>query len=228
MRYAIHLVPDALLLVVLLRMTFVGLIFERRAMFIFLSAWLIYSLALLFLAQIISADSPTYVSTIAISSVAVWIISLPAMLQVTRALNRSFFQSICALAIIVVAYASIRLIRANPGFDDLAKFLAINCWISAVYGAMFLFASVHAENPDRVLWRGCGAFFLLYGFGYLLIGIYRPGGWAYPALVLSAGLVWLAMAWYIGPHPDHLFNLEKLALVPAAFRIPAVLRRNHG
>jgi hypothetical protein len=226
MRYGIHLLPDAFLLVALLRMTFVGLATERRAMFFFLCAWLAYSFATLFLAQVWPADSLQYARWFFALSMVAWACGVPALWFASRAAARSLACVAFILLVLTMASLASHFALANSSMVPIAKLLAVNCWIAVVAGAIFWFASTN-EGPDLYVWRCCGVFFLLFGFGYLFIGMFRPGMWAYACLVLAATVVWIALAWFIGPHPDHLFNLEKLALVLAAYRTPALARRRN-
>ncbi len=228
MRYGIHLLPDAFLLIALLRMAYVGLAAERPAMFFFLCCWLIYCLMTLFLGQLWPADSKEYTTAFFVLSASAWIAALPALWAASLSATRTFAQTATILLVLVIACGASHFALENSSMSSIAKFLSVNCWVAVVAGAIFWFASVNAEGPDLYLWRCCGVFFLLFGFGYLFIGIFGPGVWAYACLVLTAGVVWIALAWFIGPHHDHLFNLEKLALVPAAYRTPALARRRNG
>jgi len=222
-RYGIHLLPDAFLLVALLRMTFVGLAAQRRAMFFFLAAWLAYSVAQLFLAQVFPTSSHEYALAFFYSTIAIWATSLPALYFASLHLG-SLHRAI-ALALLAISLAGVRLVMLTAGFTPVAKILAVNCWVAAATGAIFLFASAGAQNPDLILWRGAGAFFAFYGFGYLLIGCLRLNGWAYAAFVLSGAFAWAALAWFIGPTPDHLFNLEKLGIILPLRTVAAFIER---
>jgi hypothetical protein len=228
MRYGLHLLPDAFLLIALLRMTYVGLAAQRRAMFFFLCVWLIYSLAALFLSQIWPVNSPQYAHRFFFLSLLAWLCGAPALWIASRTVIQSFWHTVVVLLVLLLASLASHFALLNSLMSPIAKMLASNCWIAVVFASVFWFASVGAESPDLYLWRCCGVFFLLFGFGYLFIGMLRPGVWAYVCLVLAAAVVWTALAWFIGPHPEHLFNLEKLALAPAAFRIPALARRRNG
>jgi len=218
MRYALHLLPSGLLLIALLRMTFVGLAIERRAVFGFLLAWLTYSLLLLFCAQIWPADSPEYLRAFVIASASVWPLAGPALHQAAGRLAQSAWHSAAALAVVALSIAGARYAMVNSSFAGAAKALAVNCFVAAIVGAVFALAAGRAEGPDRVLWGCAGAFFLTYGYGYLLTGILRPRSWAYLAFVFAGSAAWFALAWFIGPHPDVLFNLEKLGIIWPAWR----------
>lgn len=225
MRYGLHLLPDALLLIALLRMTGVHLHSERREMFGFLSAWLAYSLFLLFVGQVREQNSHAYFLVFIVVTAFVWTTALPALWRPSVAVIYSPWRAGLACISLVAAALLLDIVMRHATDIRVAELLGFNCWIAAVTGAIFLLASIGAEDPDRILWRGAGAFFLVYGFGYLLVGVARGGAWAYTALVLAASCCWFAFAWFIGPHPEHVFNLEKLALAPAAFRfIPRLAR----
>lgn len=228
MRYGLHLLPDAFLLIALLRMTYVGLATERRAIFFFLCAWLAYSFVALFLGQIWPIGTHEYTVRFLMLSAATWLCGMPAIWLASRAAARSLAHAGIILLVLLMASGAARFALATGSSSPLGKLLALNCWIAVVAGTIFYFASVKAEGPDLYLWRCCGAFFLLYGFGYLSIWMLRPGAWAYACLVLAVAIVWIALAWFIGPHPDRLFNLEKLAIVPAAYRAPSLARRARG
>jgi hypothetical protein len=214
MRYGIHLLPDAFLLVALLRMTYVGLASERRAIFFFLCAWLAYSFLALFLSQVWPAASPQYAVRFFVLSLATWLCGLPALWLASKAAVRSLPHTAAILLVLLMASGASRLALANSLMAPIAKMLAVNCWIAVIFASIFWFASVKAESPDLYLWRCCAVFFLVYGFGYLFIGVLRPGMWAYIGLILAATVVWIALAWLIGPRHEHLFNPEKLALIP--------------
>jgi hypothetical protein len=216
MRYGIHLLPDAFLLVALLRMTFVGLAAERRAIFFFLCAWLVYCFVTLFLGQLWPAGSSQYALRFFILSAAAWACAVPALWLASRVAVRSLAHTAVIMLVVLMASGASRLALENFSMSPIAKLLAIHFQFAVVAGTVFWFASLGAEGPDLYLWRCCGIFFLLFGFGNLAIGMLRPGAWAYACLVLAAAVVWVALAWFIGPHPEHLFNLEKLALVPSA------------
>jgi hypothetical protein len=228
MRYGIHLLPDAFLLVVLLRMTFVGLAAERCAIFFFLCAWLLNCFVTLFLGQLWPTDSKDYATGFFILSAFAWLAGVPALWLASRSLSRTPSGMAMVIVTLLLAWGGCYFVVENSSMAPLAKLLAVNCWIAVVAGAIFWFASVKMEGPDFYLWRCCGVFFLLFGFGYMFIGIFRPGVWAYVCLVLAATVVWIALAWFIGPHPDHLFNLEKLALVPSVRLRIALAARSQG
>lgn len=215
MRYGLYLLPDAFLLFALLRMTFVHLHTERRAMFCFLAAWLTYSIVTLFLAQVWPTDSIEYVRVFGWLSVAVWICGGPALIAAGQRVSQSYGYSAYAIGVLVTGYFGIRIALANSAFSSTGKILAVNCWCAAVAGSLFLFASIGAESPDKILWRCVGAFFFIFGYGYLFIGIMRSPAWAYAALIICSAVAWLALAWLAGPRHDHLFNLEKLAFIPS-------------
>ncbi|MBZ5702132.1 MAG: hypothetical protein LAN84_09815 [Acidobacteriia bacterium] len=229
MRYGLHLLPDAFLLLALLRMTFVHLHTERRAMFFFLASWLVYSLLTLFLAQVHPAGSPEYAAVFAWLTIAAWTYGAPAIWLASSRVARSAGYSIATAAVLFLAILSVKFIFENAALGATGRILALNSWAAVLAGAIFLFASVGAQAPDRLLWLAAGIFFLVYGFGYIFIGMLRPGAWAYPALVLVLSAVWLALAWRVGANPEHLFNLEKLGWIPALLpRAQVLARANRG
>lgn len=225
MRYTLQLLPDALLLLALLRMTFVGLAGQRRAMFVFLLAWLIYSFLLLFLGQIWPVSARSYVLWFFLLSIPAWLCATPALWIASRRL--STWHAIFILLILWIAAQGSRLALLNASMSWTAKLLVINCWIAGIAGAIFFFASVRAESPDLYLWRCTGIFLLLFGFGYLLIGMVRPGPWAQAVFVIAGAAVWFALAWLIGPRPEHLVNPEKLATV-SSFRPGVAVARERN
>ncbi len=227
MRYGIHLLPDAFLLLALLRMTFVGLATERRAIFFFLCAWLIYCLVALFLGQLWPASSPQYALRFFTLTAIVWSCGLPALWAASLSAARTLSQAATILLVFLVACLASHFALETRGISPIAQLLVINCWIAIVAGAIFWFASVKTHGPDFYLWRCCGVFFLLYGFGYLFIGVLRPGPWAYISLALAATVVWIALAWFIDPNHERLFNLEKLALIPSVRLQMALARRKN-
>jgi hypothetical protein len=228
MRYGLHLLPDAFLLIALLRMTYVGLAAQRCAIFFFLCVWLIYSLAALFLSQIWPVSSPQYAHRFFFLSLLAWLCGVPALWIASRTVIQSLGHTVVVLLVLLLASLASHFALLNSSMSPIAKMLAINCWIAVVFASVFWFSSVKAESTDLYLWRCCGVFFLLFGFGYLFIGMFRTGVWAYVCLVLAAAVVWTALAWFIGPHPEHLFNLEKLALVPSLRLRIAIARTRNG
>jgi len=227
MRYGIHLLPDAFLLVALLRMAFLGLAAQRPAMFFFLCVWLAYCFTTLFLGQVWPADSHSYALAFFILTAFAWAAGLPALWGASLSATRTFTQAATILLVFVIACSASHFALETSAASPIAQLLAVNCWIAVVVGVIFWFASVKTEGPDLYLWRCCCVFFLLYGFGYLAIGILRPSAWAYICLALAATAVWIALAWFIDPNHEHLFNLEKLALVPtSSFRKAFARERN--
>lgn len=229
MRYGLHLLPDAFLLLALLRMTFVHLHTERRAMFFFLASWLVYSLVALFLAQVHPAGSPMYAAGFAWMTIVVWACGAPAIWLASSRIIRSTIYPLAVAIVLFLAAASVQYIFENAALGATGRILALNSWAAVLAGAIFLFASVGAQAPDRLLWLAAGIFFTVYGFGYIFIGMLRPGAWAYPALVLLLSGVWLALAWRVGANPEQLFNLEKLGWIPALLpRAEVLARTNRG
>jgi len=214
MRYGLHLLPDAFLLLALLRMTFVHLHHERPAMFFFLAAWLVYSLLALFLAQVHPVNSPAYIFWFTWLTLAAWIYGAPAIWVASARIFRAPVFPLAIALLLCLAAAAVLHIFENTGPGAAGKILTLNCWAAVIAGAIFIFASVGAEAPDRLLWRAAGIFFIVYGYGYIFIGMLRPGAWAYPALVLILAAVWFALAWRVGANGEQLFNLEKLGWIP--------------
>lgn len=229
MRYGLYLLPDAFLLLALLRMTLVHLYSERRAMFCFLVAWLVYCLLALFAGQVHKIDSPEFARIFAVLTVLAWIAGVPAIWLASRRVSESRVDILAVIVVLVIAALAAKLIFANVAFNFVAKTIALHCWACVIAGTVFVLAARHAESPDRLLWRATAAFFLLYGFIYIAIGVARSGAWAYSTLALLTCVPWFVLAWYVGPHPDHLFTLEKLGIIwPLAkyFGIAIPVRRS--
>jgi len=214
MRYGLHLLPDVFLLLALLRMTFVHLHRERPAMFFFLAAWLVYSLLTLFLAQVHPVGSPEYILCFAWLTAGAWVCAGPAIWLASARIFRAPVFPLAIALLLWLASTAVLHIFENTGPGAAGKILALNAWTAVVAGAIFIFASMGAEAPDRLLWRAAGIFFVVYGYGYIFIGMLRPGAWAYPALVLILAAVWFALAWRVGANGEQLFNLEKLGWIP--------------
>lgn len=228
MRYAICLAPDVLLLIALLRMTYVGLHAERRWMFFFLCVWLAYSTITLFLSQIWEASSASYMEAFLALSACAWLCGAPALLAASHRLSQHFWQSCSVGAIVLIAALASRYALLNHGMSPLSKLLVLNAWLAAIFGSVFVLASTGAESPEALLWRCAGAFFLLFGFGYLAIGALELRKWSYPALVILASLAWLALALFVKPTHERIFNHEKLAFSSAAYLTPIASRRSRG
>lgn len=228
MRYAVCLAPDVLLLIALLRMTYVGLHAERRWMFFFLCAWLAYSTITLFLIQIWEAGSANYMEAFLALSAGAWLCGAPALLAASHRLSQHFWQSCSVGAIVLIAALASRYALLSHGVSPLAKLLVLNAWLAVIFGSVFLLASSGAGNPDALLWRCAGAFFLIFGFGYLTIGALELGRWSYPAVVILASLAWLALALFVKPTHECIFNHEKLAFASAAYLTPVTSRRSRG
>jgi hypothetical protein len=227
MRYGLQLLPDAFLLVALLRMTFVGLAAQRRAMFFFLCVWLVFSVVTLFLGQIWPVGSHAYALRFFLLLLPTWLCAGPALWQASRQMSARHL--VVAAAVTVMAMAASHFALENSSLSSIAKLLAMNCWAAVVVGSSFFFASMRTEGADLYLWRCSGIFFLLFGFGYLLIGMVRPGEWAMRVFILAGAAAWCALAYFIGPRPEHLFNLEKLGIIwPLAkyFGIAIPVRRS--
>ncbi|GEM_PF-1804975 len=219
-RYAICLAPDVLLLIALLRMVYIGLHAERRWMFLFLCAWLCYSIVALFIGQIAPVTSSGYAMIFLLACGAVWLCGAPELFRAAGQVAQLPRQAAAVLGVLAIAGLASRYAVLNSSLSQLAKYFALNAWIAVIFGATFLLASAGAEKPDALLWRCAGAFFLIFGFGYLLIGALRLGTWSYPALVLLASLAWLALALFTRPTPEHVWNHGKLALARSAYFAP--------
>jgi hypothetical protein len=211
MRYGLLLLPDLFLLVALLRMTRWGMAAQRREMFFFLCAWLVYSFVLLFLGQLWPIGSYAYNLRFFLLSLPAWLCAAPALWIASRRFTLGY--AVTAICVCAMAVIASRFVVLNLSMSPTAKLLALNCWASIVVGSIFLMASRGAEGTDLYLWRCCGIFFLLFGYGYLAIGLAQPGEWAMRVFVLAGAAVWCALAYYIGPRPEHLFNLEKLGVI---------------
>lgn len=219
MRYAICLAQDVLLLIVLLRMTYLGLHAQRRLMFLFLCAWFVACVAGLFCAQVMDIASPRYAAIFFSCSAAAWVCGIPEVSRASFALARSAWQAAAVAGVLLMAIAACYFAVRNSAMRGLARDLALNYWIAMVFGATFTLAATEAapESPDRLLWRAAGAFFLIFGFGHLAVGALRLGAWSYAATAAAGCAVWLALAFYLTPNHEQLFNLEKLGLVSSAY-----------
>src|SRR5690349_1111542 len=89
MRYAICLAQDVLLLIVLLRITYLGLHAQRRLMFLFLCAWFVACVAGLFCAQVMDISSPRYAAIFFSCSAAAWACGIPEISRASFVVARS-------------------------------------------------------------------------------------------------------------------------------------------
>lgn len=211
MRYGLLLLPDLCLLVALLRMTRWGMATQRREMFFFLCVWLVYSFVILFVGQIWPMNTHAYNVRFFSLALPAWLCAAPALWQASRRFTVGY--AIAAFCVCVFGLIASKFIVLHATMNSTAKLLALNCWASAVVGSTFLLASRGAEGADRFLWFFSGIFFLVYGYGYMAIGMARPGAWAIKVFVLAGAVTWCALAYYMGPRPEHLFNLEKLGVI---------------
>lgn len=229
MRYGLLLLPNAFLLVALLRMTFVGMATQRTSMFFFLCIWLLYSFVALFLGQIWPIGTHAYNVRFFWLSLPAWLCASPALWIASRRLTSG--RAATVLCVFAMAVAASRFAMLNASMSSTAKLLSINCFAAVVAGSIFALASLAAEGADRTLWCCTGIFFLIYGFGYLAIGMAQPGQWAMHVFILAGAAAWWALFYFIGPRPEHLFTLEKLGIIWSVakafgFVIPIPLRRS--
>lgn len=235
MRYGLDLLPNLMLLVALLRMARVGMATTRPASFFFFSlcVWFVYSLVTLFLGQIWEDGTRAYQIAFLSCSVPAWLCAAPALWIASRRL--SLGSAIFVLVILAMAAGAARLAMLNSLMVGMAKLLAINYWVAVVAGTVLVLAAQRVEGAYATLWRCCGIFFLLFGFVCLAFGILRLDEqafhYAYIGFVLSVTVVWFALAYFIGPRPEHLFTLEKLGIIWSVakmfgFAIPIPVRRS--
>jgi hypothetical protein len=224
----IYLAPDAALLFVLMRMAGVKLAGERPAFFIFLCAWWAFSITSLLMAQRWAPGSPLYVKWFAYLTLATWACGVwPLVRAAERIPLPSYRCMLIFIAIGLAAFAAERIF-ARAGHSVSVSTQVASCWIAVVVGAVFLCAAWKAEQPDVTLWTGAGAYFVIYGGGILLAGQWRGGRALFPIVAAAGALAWAALAYYVGPHPDHLFNVDKLALLPIARRAYGIARLRLG
>ena len=230
MKLWLYLAPDLALLLVLARMVEVRLQVTRAPLFVFLSAWLAYSLALFIAAHAFRANAAGYTHAFVIATAAVWIFGLwPLHSAIGHAKTNAGLGLLLAL-VLAGAVAAIQATGAGPGPCSPLRFaMVLAALFQLIAGASFLAAAIGAEDPDRTLWYGAGAYFVLLGGSMLCAQALRRN----ELLDLAAGLgavIWAVLAAHIGPTPDALFNLEKLGIVfPILPRLAgARLRRNHG
>lgn len=193
---ALYLLPDAALALVLARMRLVKLDRARPDLFIFLYAWLLYSLATLY------SNAPTL-------HFAVWLFAAAPLARASlRVVGENSPRALLAFAFPLPAALGLRAL------GNAAAELAAGCIAASITGGIFLLASLATRHSplvtDVILWRGAGAYFLLFGVVLPLPALLAPE--FYPLLLLASAAVWLALAWFIRPTPDLLFNLEKLAI----------------
>jgi hypothetical protein len=224
----IYLAPDAALLFVLMRMAGVRLAGERPAFFVFLCAWWAFSITSMVMAQRWAPGSPLYVKWFAYLTLATWAFAALPLFRAARRIPLPSYRCILIfLAIGLAAFAAERIFARADHSVSVSTQVA-SCWIAVVVGAVFLCAAWKAEQPDVALWTGAGAYFVIYGGGILLAGQWPGGRALFPAIAGAATLTWLALAYYIGPHADHLFNVDKLALLPFARRVFGIARSSLG
>jgi hypothetical protein len=216
---AFLLLPDLALFLVLYRMAGVGLHRTRTGMFVFLSAWLLFSVALV----IVSSPSPVHTVLFArifrFGLLACSMICAPALLSAADRIDRLPRDWRIAVApILIFSFVIILNIHSWT-----TKPFYLCAWVAVV----FLIASFGAGEPDATLWRGVGAFLLVFGVGSLLVYRFR-GSSAYDWVIIAGSLVWIALALSIDRTPDAIINPEKLALVPMARLAFGMLRGARG
>jgi hypothetical protein len=206
----LYLLPNLALFLVLYKMTGVKLHAERPALFVFFSAWLLYSLINVLATAWAATNTPAFARFYFWSSIAVWLSGAVALAAPTSAILARPWLSALVPAALLAAGLLIRALLARLPGDASALALAITCFLAVAAGAVFFLASYAAGATDIVLWRGAGSFFLLFGFGLLTARLLGKSEAANTPVILACTLIWLALAWQVAPRPDALWNLERL------------------
>lgn len=227
MKYWPIVVPNAALFILLCRMAAAGLAAARPAVFAFLCIWLIFSLGTLIAGQ--TADpsgagyANFYLAGLTLSGVAL----APALWRASIvAVGHPAWCIVLAVTGLSLSFTLglnlVRLTGPTPGW----RALIATMFGSLAAAAIFFCAAMHAAAPDRLLWQGLGWYLLIFGAGTAVARLEGRTHAAYFLVAALATLVWLVLAWRIGPHPDVLISLEKLALIPFAFLCRAHVRGN--
>jgi hypothetical protein len=233
---AIYLLPDAALFFVLARLVSLRLVREQLGLFVFLSAWFGYSLALELGAQYLPPGSLEYRKAFFLATVLVWCCALPALWAPGRVIIGSGWAGSAwrMAGVLAAAGATALLTRvafARAGNSWSARSLAASAWLAIFAGAIFFAASFGMPHAELVLRRGAGLFFALYGFGILAAALVDRGRYSYLAVAVAGAIIWTATFYFLTPRPGLLFNPEKLGLVlplRAAAPRPAFARRRNA
>jgi hypothetical protein len=204
MNYALYFAPDAALLLLLLRMIFVGADRSAWREFLFLGAWFFYSLLSLL------SFFPAW------GHLLPWIAAGPLAVHAAQQFPRA---RRCASAPLLTSItATVLLIASALGAEAVARWGSGSAGPSAsariaLLGALFalalaavLLVSSFFVRPLRPLRCGIGVYLFSF-YGGALLGA--------PVALLSilSTACWLSVACLIAPRPDLLFNVEKLAVV---------------
>lgn len=224
MKPLLYLAPNLALFIVLYRMVGARLHVHCWAVYLFLCGWLIYSLTALMYTAVHPVSSPGYAAMYFRLTCMAWLLALPAIFQATAQLVRRPAAAWSLLAVVAVVAAAAWLIQQlfqRPGGGSLSTTaLGLTAFAAALAGAIFLFAGLStslATSHSSLMFRGIGAYFLVFSFGSLAA---RAWGNSYRAtdVVLLAGVaVWLLLAWWIAPTGDALVNEQKLAVIGFGF-----------
>jgi len=138
-----------------------------------------------------------------------------------------FWSSYFFIAGVLIIVAILpRMISERSGDGSIAGVLGLTLWTPAFSGAIFICTSFHLDDPDQLLWRYVRVYFLTFAGGTLLgweSGDY--GFFLFAALFETA--VWLVLDFALGPTPDALINIGKLAptsFARAGFGLARILR----
>ena len=235
MRHLAVLLPDVALLILICRMAFVGLHHTRPALFVFLCAWLAFSVATLILSQALPNDSPRYADFYFRLTFLACIFAIPAAWRAMFQLLRGPIAPILVVALWFLAARLVHeVLRREPPTVALLAFLSTS-FLAACIGGLLGLAAVAsrglaalpgptgAGTTGAAGWQleaGVGGCLYLFGAGLLALRVLSASPVAWHLLAVAVMVVWLLLAAYVGPKPDALVSFEKLALVPAAFLRP--------
>lgn len=218
MNLALYFAPDAALLLLLLRMIFVGA--ERSAWreFLFLNAWFFYSLLTL------HSSFPAW------GHLAVWTFAAPLAASSTTGLlsasrppsTQKIFVAGTALSLVAASAlgaAAVARWGASSTSSGAARFALLGALFAIALGCALL-VSFFLTRPLRPLRCGIGIYLFAFYGGALL-------GFPVALLAILSTAAWLATAFFIAPRGDLLFNLEKLAVVfPLRASAPSACPQN--
>ncbi len=214
-----YLAPNLALFLVLYRMAAARLHTERSAVFVFLCAWFLYSVGLVLVTAVFPVSSASFARIYLFATAIAWAAGAPALWKAGArvVMCTPGLAWIVAAALMLAAWMA-HAVWLEAGITPVTAALIGSCWMSVAAGALFAIASVDAEMPDLLLWRGLGAAFLFFGFGTLWGRLLSANYQVNLAALVLVTASWAALAWHIAPTADGIFNLEKLALMPAARR----------